>query len=117
MPKSDEIEQIQAKQADNPDMALVRSIFSQFLPVKLLQGTAEQFLMKLYQIPCLLERLKLWIFTLDYKNIEKDIAEPLMDLQLAMKEMEESKTFKKAMGMLLAIGNSLSGTEVSKIYM
>lgn len=70
--------------------------------------------MKLAQIPCLLERLKLWIFTLDYKNCEKDIAEPLMDLQLGMKEMEESKTFKVAMGMLLALGNSLSGTGVRK---
>lgn len=35
-----------------------------------------------------------------------------MDLQLAMKEMEESKTFRKAMSILLAMGNTLSGTEV-----
>ncbi|VDO16442.1 unnamed protein product [Haemonchus placei] len=35
-----------------------------------------------------------------------------MDLQLAMKEMEESKTFRKAMSIFLAIGNSLSGTEI-----
>ncbi|PAV67735.1 hypothetical protein WR25_04240 [Diploscapter pachys] len=102
MPVEKEIEQIELKTAENPDMTL---------------GNAEQFLVKLAQIPCLLERLKLWIFTLDYKNCEKDIAEPLMDLQLGMKEMEESKTFKVAMGMLLALGNSLSGTGIKGFYL
>uniref|UniRef100_A0A158R5L8 FH2 domain-containing protein n=1 Tax=Syphacia muris TaxID=451379 RepID=A0A158R5L8_9BILA len=97
MPSPSEIELIEIKQAENPEMQL---------------GQAEQFLLKLNQIPCLLERLRLWSFTLDYKNAEKDIAEPLMDLQLAMKEIEESKTFKTAMGMLLTIGNTLNGTEI-----
>uniref|UniRef100_A0A0N5C407 GBD/FH3 domain-containing protein n=1 Tax=Strongyloides papillosus TaxID=174720 RepID=A0A0N5C407_STREA len=97
MPTAAEIEMIQTKMLENPDMPL---------------GHAEQFLLKLNQIPCLLERLKLWLFTLDYKNCEKDIAEPLMDLQLAMKEIEYSKTFRTAMGMLLTIGNALNGTEI-----
>lgn len=35
-----------------------------------------------------------------------------MDLQLAMKEIEESKTFRTAMAMLLIIGNTLNGTNV-----
>ncbi|VDD95465.1 unnamed protein product [Enterobius vermicularis] len=97
MPSPAEIEMIETKQMENPEMQL---------------GQAEQFLLKLSQIPCLLERLRLWSFTLDYKNCEKDIAEPLMDLQLAMKEIEESKTFRTAMGMLLTIGNTLNGTEI-----
>ncbi|VDM59242.1 unnamed protein product [Angiostrongylus costaricensis] len=97
MPTAKEVEEIQEKQSENPEMTL---------------GNAEQFLLMLSKIPCLLERLKLWIFTLDYKTMEKDIAEPLMDLQLAMKEMEESKTFRKAMSIFLAIGNTLSGTEI-----
>uniref|UniRef100_A0A915PR53 Formin-like protein n=1 Tax=Setaria digitata TaxID=48799 RepID=A0A915PR53_9BILA len=97
MPNPAEIEQIELKIAEHPDMPL---------------GQAEQFLLKLSQIPCLLERLRLWVFTLDYKNCEKDIAEPLMDLQLAMKEVEESKTFRTAMGMLLIIGNTLNGTNI-----
>nr|CDJ97452.1 Actin-binding FH2 domain containing protein [Haemonchus contortus] len=97
MPTAKEVEEIQEKQLQNPDMQL---------------GVPEQFVLMLSKIPCLLERLKLWIFTLDYKTMEKDIAEPLMDLQLAMKEMEESKTFRKAMSIFLAIGNSLSGTEI-----
>ncbi|KAK5986409.1 FH2 domain-containing protein [Trichostrongylus colubriformis] len=97
MPTAKEVEEIQEKQLENPDMQL---------------GVPEQFVLMLSKIPCLLERLKLWIFTLDYKTMEKDIAEPLMDLQLAMKEMEESKTFRKAMSIFLAIGNTLSGTEI-----
>ncbi|VDM39317.1 unnamed protein product [Toxocara canis] len=97
MPSPAEIEAIEIKSAEHPDMPL---------------GQAEQFLLKLSQIPCLLERLRLWSFTLDYKNCEKDIAEPLMDLQLAMKEIEESKTFRTAMGMLLTIGNTLNGTDI-----
>lgn len=56
MPSAAEIEAIEMKVAENPDMIL---------------GQAEQFLLKLSQIPCLLERLKLWAFTLDYKNCEK----------------------------------------------
>lgn len=102
MPSPKEIEEIEIKAAENPEMTL---------------GNAEQLLLKLSQIPCLLERLRLWLFTLDYKNSEKDIAEPLMDMQLAMKEMEESRTFKVAMGMLLAIGNSLSGTDIKGFYL
>lgn len=37
-----------------------------------------------------------------------------MELNNAMKEIEESKTFRVAMGMLLTIGNALNGTDVSE---
>lgn len=53
-----------------------------------------------------------FVFELKFALIFQDIAEPLMDLQLAMKEVEESKTFRTAMGMLLIIGNTLNGTNV-----
>ncbi|GMT01161.1 hypothetical protein PENTCL1PPCAC_23335, partial [Pristionchus entomophagus] len=102
MPTMKEIEEIEVKVAENPDMQL---------------GNAEQFVMKLAQIPCLLERLKLWVFTLDYKNCEKDIAEPLMDFQLAMKEMEDSKSFHTALGVLLAMGNTLNGTDIAGFHL
>jgi len=49
---------------------------------------------------------------LDYANIEKEVAEPLMDLKLAMEELEQSRTFQHVMGTLLAIGNVLNGAEV-----
>ncbi|KAK6043851.1 hypothetical protein COOONC_18643, partial [Cooperia oncophora] len=55
MPTAKEVEEIQEKQLENPDMQL---------------GIPEQFVLMLSKIPCLLERLKLWIFTLDYKTME-----------------------------------------------
>uniref|UniRef100_A0AC35TUX8 FH2 domain-containing protein n=1 Tax=Rhabditophanes sp. KR3021 TaxID=114890 RepID=A0AC35TUX8_9BILA len=97
MPSVTEIEIIETKVLENPDMTL---------------GPAEEFLLSLSKIPCLLERLRLWVFMLDYNDSERDTAEHLMDLQLAMKEIEESKTFRTAMGMLLTMGNALNNTEI-----
>lgn len=56
MPTMEEIERIHERQAENPDTPL---------------GTAEQFLLSLSDIDCLLERLRLWLFMLDYQNLEK----------------------------------------------
>ncbi|MFH4981601.1 hypothetical protein AB6A40_008310 [Gnathostoma spinigerum] len=56
MPSKEEIETIQIKKAENPEMTL---------------GKAEEFLLSLSQIPFLLERLRLWAFMVDYKNCEK----------------------------------------------
>uniref|UniRef100_A0A914BYP5 FH1/FH2 domain-containing protein 3 n=1 Tax=Acrobeloides nanus TaxID=290746 RepID=A0A914BYP5_9BILA len=97
MPTLEEIERIREKQCEHPDMPL---------------GQAEQFLVSLSEIDCLLERLRLWSFMLDYQNVEKDVAESLMELNNAMKEIEESRTFRVAMGMMLKIGNTLNGTDI-----
>uniref|UniRef100_A0AC34RI76 FH2 domain-containing protein n=1 Tax=Panagrolaimus sp. JU765 TaxID=591449 RepID=A0AC34RI76_9BILA len=97
MPHTEEIERIHEKMGENPDMPL---------------GQAEQFMLSLSEIDCLLERLKLWLFMLDFPNVEKDVAESLMELNNAMKEVEESETFRVAMGMLLSIGNALNGTDI-----
>lgn len=97
MPSTEEIERIQIAHAEHPDTPL---------------GQAEQFLLNLSEIDCLLERLRLWLFMLDYQNVEKDVAEALMEWNNAMKEIEESKTFRVAMGMLLTIGNALNGTDI-----
>lgn len=56
MPLVEEIEQIQNCQNRNPDIPL---------------GQAEQFMLSLSKIDCLLERLRLWLFMLDYHNLEK----------------------------------------------
>jgi hypothetical protein len=98
MPSVEEIERIREAQGEQPDTPL---------------GHAEQFLLNLSEIDCLLERLRLWMFMLDYQNVEKDVAEALMEWNNAMKEIEESKTFREAMGMMLTIGNALNGTDVS----
>uniref|UniRef100_A0A183IWC0 FHOD3 protein n=1 Tax=Soboliphyme baturini TaxID=241478 RepID=A0A183IWC0_9BILA len=97
LPTEEEKERITNAQLASPDIPL---------------GNAEQFLMMLSEIPQLYARLRLWLFMLDYANIESEVAEPLMDLKLAMEELDNSKTFKYVMATLLAVGNYLNGAEV-----
>lgn len=99
MPTVEEVERIKEKQGEHPEMPL---------------GQAEQFMLSLSEIDCLLERLRLWMFMLDYGNMEHDASESLHELKNAMQEVEESQTFRQVMGVLLAIGNALNGTDVSR---
>lgn len=66
-------------------------------------GQAEQFLLSLSEIDCLLERLRLWLFMLDYRVVEEDVAESLKEWNEAMKEIEESRTFKTVLFLLFQI--------------
>lgn len=95
MPSEEEKSRIIEAQLANPDTPL---------------GTAEQFLLNLASISALEARLKLWAFQLDYAQIEKEVAEPLMDLKQAIEEIERSETFRIILGTLLAIGNFLNST-------
>lgn len=95
MPSEEEKSRIIEAQLANPDTPL---------------GTAEQFLLNLASISALEARLKLWAFQLDYSQIEKEVAEPLMDLKQAIEEIEKSETFRIVLGTLLAIGNFLNST-------
>lgn len=95
MPTEEEKSRIIEAQLANPDTPL---------------GTAEQFLLNLASISALEARLKLWAFQLDYAQIEKEVAEPLMDLKQAIEEIEQSETFRIILGTLLAIGNFLNST-------
>lgn len=97
LPTEDEKEKILDAKASNPDVPL---------------GSAEQFLLLLSEIPALYPRLKLWLFMLDYANLEREVAEPLMDLKLALEELEQSSTFQYVLTTLLAVGNALNGAEV-----
>src|SRR5690349_5220129 len=57
-------------------------------------GSAEQFLLTLSSISELTARLQLWAFRLDFENIEKEIAEPLMDLKQGVELLKANLTFK-----------------------
>ncbi|CAF0802364.1 unnamed protein product [Rotaria sp. Silwood1] len=74
-------------------------------------GNAEQFLLTLASVVELEARLKLWLFKLDFDNIELEIAEPLMDLKNGMKNLKENITLRRILEVLLAIGNYLNGIE------
>ncbi|XP_044303235.1 FH1/FH2 domain-containing protein 3 isoform X11 [Varanus komodoensis] len=95
IPTEEEKQKIQEAQLANPDMPL---------------GSAEQFLLTLSSITELSPRLQLWAFKLDYELVEKEVAEPLLDLKEGMDQLENNKTLGFILSTLLAIGNFLNGT-------
>lgn len=97
LPTEEERSKIQEAQAANPDLPL---------------GSAEHFLLTLASISELTARLKLWAFKLNYENIEKEIADPLMDLKQGMEVLRNNKTFRAILSTLLSIGIFLNGAEV-----
>ncbi|XP_058462446.1 uncharacterized protein LOC131437244 isoform X2 [Malaya genurostris] len=97
LPTDEERCKIQEAQMLNPELPL---------------GTAEQFLLTLSSISELGARLKLWAFKLDFENIEKEIAEPLMDLKQGIELLKSNLTFKCILSTLLKIGIFLNGAPV-----
>ncbi|XP_078233775.1 FH1/FH2 domain-containing protein 3 isoform X6 [Pogona vitticeps] len=95
IPTEEEKQKIQEAQLANPDIPL---------------GTAEQFLLTLSSITELTPRLQLWAFKMDYELVEKEVAEPLLDLKEGMDQLENNKTLGLILSTLLAIGNFLNGT-------
>lgn len=94
VPSEEEVARIQEAMLANPDVPL---------------GSAEQFLHMLSTISGLEARLNLWLFKMDYDNMEEEVAEPMADLKKGIEDLRASKTFKKILSTLLAIGNFLNG--------
>ncbi|CAK1588513.1 unnamed protein product [Parnassius mnemosyne] len=97
LPTEEEKVKIQEAQYANPDLPL---------------GSAEQFLLTLASINELSSRLKLWVFKLDFDNLEKEIAEPLMDLKQGIELLKANKTFKVILSTLRSVGSFLNGSQV-----
>lgn len=97
LPTEEERTKIQDAQTANPDLPL---------------GSAEQFLITLASISELPARLKLWAFKLDFENLEREIAEPLMDLKQGIEVLRGNTTFRGILSTLLSIGIFLNGNEV-----
>ncbi|NWS99860.1 FHOD3 protein, partial [Mionectes macconnelli] len=95
IPTEEEKQKIQEAQLANPDVPL---------------GSAEQFLLTLSSISELSARLQLWAFKMDYEIVEKEVAEPLLDLKEGMDQLEHNKTLGFILSTLLAVGNFLNGT-------
>ncbi|XP_060809501.1 uncharacterized protein LOC106133799 [Amyelois transitella] len=96
LPTEEEKIKIQEAQYANPDLPL---------------GSAEQFLLT-FSINELSSRLKLWVFKLDFDNLEKEIAEPLMDLMQGIELLKNNKTFKVILSTLRSVGSFLNGSQV-----
>ncbi|UYV67292.1 FHOD1 [Cordylochernes scorpioides] len=97
LPTEEEKNKITEAQMANPELPL---------------GSAEQLLLTLSSISELEARLRLWAFRLDYDSMEKEVAEPLMDLKQAIVEIENNKTFRLVLSTLRSIGNFLNGNQV-----
>ncbi|XP_061717151.1 uncharacterized protein LOC133524847 isoform X2 [Cydia pomonella] len=97
LPTEEEKVKIQEAQYANPDLPL---------------GSAEQFLLTLASINELSSRLKLWVFKLDFDNLEKEVAEPLMDLKQGIEQLKINKTFKVILSTLRSVGSFLNGSQV-----
>ncbi|XP_063632976.1 FH1/FH2 domain-containing protein 3 isoform X2 [Cydia splendana] len=97
LPTEEEKVKIQEAQYANPDLPL---------------GSAEQFLLTLASINELSSRLKLWVFKLDFDNLEKEVAEPLMDLKQGIELLKINKTFKVILSTLRSVGSFLNGSQV-----
>ncbi|XP_059377257.1 FH1/FH2 domain-containing protein 1 [Carassius carassius] len=72
-------------------------------------GPAEQCLLILGSVPHLSARLQLWAFSLDHDTLEREIAEPLFHLKLAMEQLAANQTFRCILATVLAVGNFLNG--------
>lgn len=96
VPTEDEKNKIQEAQKEHPDVPL---------------GTAEQFFVILASVTDLTERLKLWLFKMDFDAIENEIAEPMLDLKTGIEELRKCKALKHILATVLTIGNFLNGTE------
>uniref|UniRef100_A0A6I8MZF5 Formin homology 2 domain containing 1 n=2 Tax=Ornithorhynchus anatinus TaxID=9258 RepID=A0A6I8MZF5_ORNAN len=96
LPTEEEKQKIQEAQLANPECPL---------------GPAESFLLTLASIGGLAARLQLWAFKLDYEVMEREIAEPLFDLKVGMKQLVTNSTFRCILATLLAVGNFLNGSQ------
>ncbi|XP_029932115.1 FH1/FH2 domain-containing protein 1 [Myripristis murdjan] len=94
VPSEEELRLIQEAKAQSPRSPL---------------APAELCLLTLGEIPHLSSRLQLWAFALDYDTLEREIAEPLFHLKLAMEQLAASQTFRYILATVLAIGNFLNG--------
>ncbi|KAM9424630.1 FH1/FH2 domain-containing protein 1 isoform 2-T2 [Pholidichthys leucotaenia] len=103
----DDIQRLQELIPTEEELSLIREASAQNPHMPLAQ--AEVCLLFLGEIPHLSTRFQLWAFALDYDSLEREIAEPLFHLKLAMEQLAASQTFRCILATVLAIGNFLNG--------
>ncbi|XP_069014981.1 FH1/FH2 domain-containing protein 1 [Embiotoca jacksoni] len=103
----EDVQRLQALIPTEEELRLIEEAKAQSPHSPLAQ--AELCLLTLGEIPHLSCRLQLWAFALDYDSLEREIAEPLFHLKLAMEQLAASQTFRCILATVLAIGNFLNG--------
>ncbi|CAJ1085942.1 putative FH1/FH2 domain-containing protein 1-like [Xyrichtys novacula] len=103
----EDVQRLQALIPTEEELILIKEAKAQNPKCPL--ASAELCLLTLGEIPHLDTRLRLWSFALDYDSLEREIAEPLFHLKLAMEQLSASQTFRCILATVLAIGNFLNG--------
>ncbi|XP_030635267.1 FH1/FH2 domain-containing protein 1 [Chanos chanos] len=103
----EDVQKLQALVPTAEELKLIKEAKAQASGSSL--ATAEQCLLTMGDIPHLSSRLQLWAFALDYDTLEREIAEPLFHLKLAMEQLAANQTFRCILATVLAIGNFLNG--------
>ncbi|XP_071371379.1 FH1/FH2 domain-containing protein 1 isoform X1 [Centroberyx affinis] len=103
----EDVQRLQALVPSEEELCLIQEAKAQSPRSPL--APAEFCLLTLGEIPHLSSRLQLWAFALDYDTLEREIAEPLFHLKLAMEQLAASQTFRCILATVLAIGNFLNG--------
>ncbi|XP_046907689.1 FH1/FH2 domain-containing protein 1 isoform X2 [Hypomesus transpacificus] len=103
----EDVQRLQALVPTEEELGLIRE--AQARAPRSTLAPAELCLLTLGSISHLSSRLQLWAFTLDYDILEREIAEPLFHLKLAMEQLAASQTFRCILATVLAVGNFLNG--------
>ncbi|XP_074518469.1 FH1/FH2 domain-containing protein 1 [Halichoeres trimaculatus] len=103
----EDVQRLQALIPTEEELCLIKEAKAQNPKSPL--APAELCLLTLGEIKHLDTRLQLWSFALDYDSLEREIAEPLFHLKLAMEQLSASQTFRCILATVLAIGNFLNG--------
>lgn len=107
----EDVQRLQALIPTEEELCLIKEAKAQNPKSPL--APAELCLLTLGEITHLESRIQLWSFALDYDSLEREIAEPLFHLKLAMEQLSASQTFRCILATVLAIGNFLNGCKVS----
>ncbi|XP_036439205.1 FH1/FH2 domain-containing protein 1 isoform X1 [Colossoma macropomum] len=103
----EDVQRLQSLVPSEEELNLIKQAKAQASPCLL--APAEHCLHILGNIKHLSSRLQLWAFALDYDALEREIAEPLFHLKLAMEQLAANQTFRCILATVLAIGNFLNG--------
>ncbi|XP_063042597.1 FH1/FH2 domain-containing protein 1 [Engraulis encrasicolus] len=103
----EDVQKLQALVPTDEELKLIKEAKAQSPRCPL--APAEHCLQTLGGISHLSPRLQLWAFALDYDTLEREIAEPLFHLKLAMEQLAANETFRCILATVLAIGNFLNG--------
>eukprot|EP01132_Coremiostelium_polycephalum_P004937 gene4937-6154_t len=69
----------------------------------------ERWILQMYGFPAMKERLRCWLFQLEYQEAYQNIISSLEKLSTAIQDTKSNENFKKILGIILVLGNHMNG--------